>query len=278
MVGYATTTALIKSIDILLNKPGGFLSNDIFPLTYVMDNMPAFEYGAIQQIRNFSLAMRHKFSRSQSQSLEDKDLVIAQNKLNISHTSWMLPSAESQYEEAVEALHRYRANIMNQQDNKAQFYARADNLAHWLDYVNADLGNISQRLSSSVPQKQLDLSLAGETDATQSTPTASVSIDSASWWKIDDNFYEARGTCWAVLNFMYAIEMDFESVLKKKNALVSVQQIIHILEATQGFLWSPMVLNGSNFGFVANHSLVMANYVSRANAALIDLTNLLRNG
>ena len=36
-----------------------------------------------------------------------------------------------------------------------------------------------------------------------------------------------------------------------------------------------MVLNGSPFGFFANHSLVMANYVSRANAALIDLRELL---
>ncbi|MGL4711209.1 MAG: DUF2333 family protein, partial [Shewanella sp.] len=38
------------------------------------------------------------------------------------------------------------------------------------------------------------------------------------------------------------------------------------------------VLNGSGFGLVANHSLVMANYVSRANAAVIDLTNLLSQG
>lgn len=39
-----------------------------------------------------------------------------------------------------------------------------------------------------------------------------------------------------------------------------------------------MILNGSGFGLVANHSLVMANYVSRANAAVIDLTNLLSQG
>ncbi|HEY6894026.1 MAG TPA: DUF2333 family protein, partial [Rhodanobacteraceae bacterium] len=32
------------------------------------------------------------------------------------------------------------------------------------------------------------------------------------------------------------------------------------------------------FGFFANHSLVMANYISRANAAVIDLRELLRRG
>ena len=31
---------------------------------------------------------------------------------------------------------------------------------------------------------------------------------------------------------------------------------------------SPMILNGSGFGLMANHSLVMASYISRANAPL----------
>ena len=39
-----------------------------------------------------------------------------------------------------------------------------------------------------------------------------------------------------------------------------------------------MVLNGDGFGLVANHSLVMASYISRANAAIIDLRNLLQQG
>jgi hypothetical protein len=39
-----------------------------------------------------------------------------------------------------------------------------------------------------------------------------------------------------------------------------------------------MILNGNGFGYVANHSLVMANYISRANAALIELSELLAQG
>jgi len=37
-------------------------------------------------------------------------------------------------------------------------------------------------------------------------------------------------------------------------------------------------LNGEGLGLLANHSLVMASYVSRANAAIIDLRNLLVKG
>lgn len=39
-----------------------------------------------------------------------------------------------------------------------------------------------------------------------------------------------------------------------------------------------MILNGGGFGFLANHSLVMASYISRANAALIRLRDLLNRG
>ena len=74
------------------------------------------------------------------------------------------------------------------------------------------------------------------------------------------------------------MEADFEDVLRKKNATVSFRQIIRELEATQEPLHSPMVLNVSQFGLFANHSLVMANYIARANAAIIDLRFLLQQG
>jgi hypothetical protein len=60
--------------------------------------------------------------------------------------------------------------------------------------------------------------------------------------------------------------------------VVSLRQITRELEATQLPMWSPLILNGTGFGPLANHSLVMASYVSRANAALIDLRSLLQQG
>jgi hypothetical protein len=39
-----------------------------------------------------------------------------------------------------------------------------------------------------------------------------------------------------------------------------------------------MIVNGEGFGILANHSLVMASYISRANAAIIDLRELLSKG
>ncbi|SQH75094.1 conserved protein of unknown function [Shewanella benthica] len=278
VVGYATTTSLIVTMEALLNKRGGWLSNDVTPPSIFMDNMPAFEFGALEQARDLALIMRKEFSRSQSQSMADKDLLAAHSKLNIEHTSWLVPSAEGEYKDAIKLLKLYRAKISATNNQEAQFYARADNLNEWLKEVQKRLGSMSQHLSASVGQDRLNTDLAGDSEASQSTPKPASQQIKTSWWKIDDVFYETRGATWALLNFMKAIEIDFADVLRKKNAQVSLQQIIRELEETQRSVWSPIILNGSGFGVVANHSLVMANYISRANAAVIDLINLLIKG
>ena len=278
IIGYATTSALIDTVEVLLKKPGGWTSNDTMPPGVFLDNMHSFEFGALEQIRDLARAMRKDFSRSQSQSLEDKDLSEAQAKFNIDHTSWLIPRAENEYQEAVKLLDFYRLRISDSSHTNAQFYARADNLNEWLKEVQKRLGGLSQRLSASVETDRINTDLAGDTAAKQTTFAAPVQRVKTSWWQIDNVFYEARGSSWALLNFMRAIEVDFADVLEKKNARASVQQIILELEATQQTVYSPMILNGSGFGVLANHSLVMANYISRANASVIDLTNLLSQG
>jgi hypothetical protein len=276
--GYATTTALIDITSWLVEKPGGFISNDMTPPGLIMDNMPAFEYGVLEQVRDLALVMRLDFSRSQSQSTGDKDLETAQTKVNISHKNWALPSAESEYKDAIKAFKRYRDRLVAVDQTEAQFYTRADNLSDWLREIEKRLGSISQNLSASVGNDMFDTNLAGDPTARQSTESAEELMVQTSWFKVDDVFYQSRGSTWAILHFLKAVEIDFADVLEKKNATVSLKQIIRDLEATQQAVWSPMVLNGSGFGFLANHSLGMANYVARANAALIDLRRLLEQG
>ena len=189
-----------------------------------------------------------------------------------------MPSAESEYDDAINAFKRYRQRLISTNQTDAQFYTRADNLSDWLRKVEKRLGSISQRLSASVGQERYNTELAGDPTAKQATKTADESRIKTAWLDIDNVFYESRGATWAILHLLNAVEIDFADVLEKKNAQVSLKQIIRDLESTQDTLWSPMILNGSGFGLLANHSLVMANYVSRANAALIDLRTLLEQG
>ena len=277
VVGFATTTAVIEVGDTLLHKSGGYLTNDIAPPGVLMDNMPAWEFGVLEMLRDVTLALRKDFSRSQSQSVENEFLVKAQPNLNIDSTKWILPSAESQYGEAIDLIKAYRL-ALTQQQASSQFFARADNLRDYLKEVEKRLGSMSQKLSASVGADIVNTDLAGDAKASQSTPTPMQLTNKTSWFKIDDNFYQARGMAWALLHILRGIEMDFRDILENKNALVSLRQIIRELEATQETVWSPMILNGSGFGMLANHSLVMANYISRANAGIIELAELLNRG
>jgi len=178
----------------------------------------------------------------------------------------------------MESLENYLTRLSDPAQPNAQFYARADNLGAWLGLVEKRLGSLSQRLSASVGQERLNTDLSGDTAATQSTAAPHEVDVKTSWFKIDDVFYETRGSTWALIIFLKAVEVDFHEVLRKKNALISYRQIIRELESTQDKLHAPMVLNGDKFGAFANHSLVMANYISRANAAIMDLRFLLEQG
>jgi hypothetical protein len=278
VTGTMTVATAIHLGNTLLHKRGGYLANDILPPGVFMDNVPNWEFGVILQWRDLALALRNDFSRSQSQSIEDADLREAFNYVSYAHRSWLLPSSESQYDAAVEKLEGYLKRLADDDQSNAQFYARADNLAAYLGLVEKRLGSLSQRLSASVGQERLNTDLAGDPSAAQSTPTPDEGLVKTPWSKVDDVFYEARGTTWALMHILRAIEQDFDGVLRNKNALVSLRQIIRELEESQAPIYSPMILNGSQFGFFANHSLVMANYVSRANAAIIDLRKLLERG
>ncbi|MGO2415937.1 MAG: DUF2333 family protein, partial [Cobetia crustatorum] len=164
--GTATVATLMKLNDTLLHKPGGYLKNDIAPPGLWLDNMPNWEYGVLVQIRDMTREMRKEFSRSQSQSSDDKALGKAESLLFIDANAWMLPKAESEYADANRQLGDYLKRLSDDTQNNGQFYARADNLVAWLSDVENRLGSLSQRLSASVGKSQLNLSLAGDKNAT----------------------------------------------------------------------------------------------------------------
>ena len=276
--GFTTVETLKTVAGTLLNKPGGYLSNDRFPPGVFLDNIPSWEYGVLVQVRDLTRGLRKDFARSQSQSAEDADLAKAEPRFNFDNKSWMLPSSESEYQEGINSLSRYQARLSDPNQKNALFYARADNLNNWLGDVGTRLGSLSQRLSASVGRVKLNSALKTESLQPGQVPVVDEEVVETPWMQIDNVFYEARGQAWALSHLLRAIEVDFADVLAKKNATVSVRQIIRELEAAQEPVWSPMILNGSGYGVLANHSLVMANYISRANAAVMDLRQLLSQG
>ena len=274
--GAVTTATLIEVASTLLEKRGGFLSNDINPISLWLDNISNWEYGALVQVRDLTRVLRNDFSRSQTQSIEDPNLARADPQFHFNNESWIFPTTESQYREGIEALKRYLALLEDPSRREGRFFVRIDSLRHWLGLVATRLGDLAHRLSASVGVEELDTYAVWDLAAALHAPTEP--RYKTPWLKTDDVFYEARGATWALLHFMYAIQIDFAPVLNDKKGMVSMQQIIRKLDEAHRPVWSPMILNGTGYGVTANHSLVMASYISRAGAAVIDLLNLLQQG
>lgn len=278
VTGHATVDTLIEVTRWMLDKPGGYLSNDVMPPGLWLDNMPSFEFGVVVQCRDLARVLRNDYSRSQSQSTEDPALAEAEPALNFSSDSWIFPATESRYRFAVEQLVDYRDRLVDPAAGDARFFARADNLREWLAVVERRLGDLSQQLAASVGRARFDTSLVGSPSGRASQPGVEEELVQTPWLEIDDVFYESRGTAWALLQFLRAARVDFDGVLADKNADVSLRQIIRELEAALTPVGSPVVLNGNGYGLFANHSLVLASYLSRAHSAVIDLRELLEQG
>ena len=276
--GAVFTSTVIELIDNMLEKNGGFISNDLIVKLNAYDNMPNIELGMVYMIRDAMDLLRSDFSRSQSQSKEDPDLKTAQPNMNIDSTSFMFPAAEGSYQDAQDKLNSYLTRMVDPNHPETQFYSRADNLSKYLDKVSQRLGSLSHALVENVGQERFNTELSGDASARETTSTSTSELRKSAYFKIDDNFYEARGSMYALIALFKAIRIDFYEVLEDKNALASIDQIIREMEETQKKVWSPMIMNGSGFGFFANHSLSMASYIGRANAAVIDLRNLLDRG
>jgi len=280
--GVAVVSTIIRVASTLLDKPGGFLHNDMTPPGVIIDNMSNWEYGVLTEVRDSVRSLRNDFSRSQTQSIENQSLQKADSDFNFSAEAWLIPSAEEMYKDGVAMLNQYLADLKSGRDPSARFYTRADNLRAYLQVVEKRLGSYGQRLAASVGDPELtaafDARAQPSPDAEATSSAQQLGAEATPWTEIDDVFYEARGYSWALYHMMTAIQIDFRDVLQQKNAEVSMHQIIRDLEMAIVRKYSPMVLNGHGFGVLANHSLVLASYLGRANAAVIDLRVLLERG
>ena len=275
-IGYVYANTLAHIADVILHKHGGYLTNDVAPPGLFCDNIQSWEYGALVMLRDATTALRNHFARDQSQSAEDPDLAQAEPYFYYEHNSWALPSTEAEYEKGVEALHNYMTRLQNPTSTSrpAQFHSRADNLWQYTEVVIKRLGGLNTRLAASTDR------FSGATHGDPSNPIDinMPTIGQTPWMEIDNVFYEARGACWALLHILKAIKHDFSDILLDKRAMNTVDNMIQAMENALTPTLSPVVLNGDGFGLFANYSLAMANYIARANAAALDLRDVMNRG
>lgn len=278
-VGYVFTNTLAHIAEVLLHKPGGYLSNDVAPPGVILDDIPSWEYGALVMLRDATSALRNHFARDQSQSAEDSDLAVAEPYFYFEHNSWALPSTEAEYQKGIEALHRYMRRLLHHGGNvkQAQFYSRADNLWQYTEVVIKRLGGLSTRLTANT-SSPTNLGPGLTAEERERAEKLGTPLPKVNWWQIDNVFFEARGASWALLHILRAIKHDFSDILLDKRAMRTVDIMIRALEISLEPILSPVILNGDGYGLFANYCLTMANFIARANAAALDLRDIMNRG
>ena len=269
--GSVYTNTLAHIAEMLMEKPGGYMTNDVAPPGVLLDDITSFEYGALVMLRDAASALRNHHARSQSQSAEDPDLGKAEPYFYYEHDSWALPSTEAEYQKGIEALDRYMKRLADPKAKPAaHFYARADNLWQHVEIIIKRLGGLSTRLTASTERFERQFA--------QTADQKAAVISQTPWMEIDNIFWEARGASWALLHILKAIKYDFRDILLDKRADKTVDQMINAMENALDPVLSPMILNGNGFGLFANYSLTMANYIARANSSALDLRDIMNRG
>lgn len=253
-----------RLVDALTDKPGGYLGNDLLPPGSLVDDIPAWERGVLSQVRDLSAALRAPVGLDTGEPALAPDLAEAAAAFSVDPGAWGMPSAESEFHRGREALRRHAARLAAV--DGAPLALREAQFQRWLVLVQGRLDELSARLNAAQAA-----SLRGGAPVAPGTEA----VPATSWSQVDDVFFEARGSAWALLHLLKAAEIDFGGLLAARHADLNLRAAIHELEATQQPLWSPVVLNGSGFGLFANHSLVLANYLHRARAEIGDVQDQL---
>lgn len=268
--GEALLASNIAILDTLLEKPGGYLRNDVMPPGLWLDNMPSWERGVTEQVRDAVTML------GASLNVGNAPLSQANESLAGDLDSWRWPASETvllatrnNLGEAFTALENAAgpndanpASAPNQEaatEADAPATPDASALADWLEQVQQRLQVQTRQLAANVGQSP------GGDQQDESTP----------WLRIDNVFFEARGTTWALLQLMQAAKIDYANVIDSSGSGADFDQLIAELESSQASVWSPVILNGSGFGLFANHSLMMANYTVRASQLVEKIRNQL---
>jgi len=247
---------------------GGWLPNDL-PLSpgWFLDNKPCFQLGVLEVVRYSVRVLRDSLSRQRTTDAIDPDGDSAFTTLSNDPRRWIFPSAESRYARGAEHLNRYARRLSA---GSAAFYPRSDNLIQLLEQYASLLGGVNTRLLNA------SRTLSPLSDNATRTAGATPVFERVPWHRIDDNFYYAQGVGYGLYHLMQAVRIDFAPVLRDKNAVVIVDEIITSL--AESFFEPLIVTNGGKGGLWANHSNNLRVFLDDARQKMNSLITILTQG
>ncbi len=247
--GDLTVSTLITVAETLIDKPGGYLSNDMLPPGVMLKDMHHWEFGVLMQIRDLTTALRDGigYKRTYNKDPEDPDLIIAAASFKIDETSWRNRSMKIKIKEGIRALSNYRNRLGSTHEN-AHF--NTGRLRTWLNTVEHRTAELYQNLSM-IPLH--DQTLVFRDSFALNTPRRSgdfLMITPLS--DLDNPFYETYGSIWALSAITQAIENDFEMLIAGMDATDEMLELIGVLESIQT-KWSSPILTANGMDTLGHH-------------------------
>lgn len=234
--GVALIEAITKPLNYELNERfWGWRPND---LVRIGDNVINFQLGVLEITRRTAIILAERVSRTGESSSFDPQLENAMNWFMIKPNRYWFPSAESKYQDALDALNEYKERLAK---NQAKFFNRADNLIPLLMVYEDLLGSCEENLVKIAEEDGLPVS----------------------FFKADDYIYYTKGVTSTLLSILTAIEHDFGDVIASRQAQGDIHHAItscrHAIEIDPA-----LVMNSDASSIFANHRANQAAPLSHA--------------
>jgi hypothetical protein len=241
------------------------------------------------QLRVLVQGLRFDLGRAGVNAVDHKELREAEGRFNFKHDNIVLPSTDRQYKQGRDLLADY-LDKLNSAASPGQFFApRNDQLINWLEKQKNMLGSYTTMLQDNIGTMTLDTGVltsapipTDEVVAGNATEGVVANKDGDdnlnSFLERDDTFYQVRGGVYALYHTMQAVRTDCKDVINASNAMGIMNRVLNELEQANNPMKSPMVLNGSEYGIIQNHSLVLAAHLAKAHLAIQELQRQLAGG
>ncbi|MGH8010908.1 MAG: DUF2333 family protein, partial [Candidatus Binataceae bacterium] len=179
----------------------------------------------------------------------DRNLVIADTDFRNDATRWMLPSAESKYEDGVRHLRLYVAGLRTNPPTSKELNQR-----------NVELIRLFQAWTDLLGDGHAMLYMSRRPDGGPIRP-----------WNDDDYFYHAQGYAHVMYYMMMAVQREYAQAQKTKPVLTTLfNETIDPLRKADAM--KPLiVLDGSPDSILANHRHNLDAYISEARQKMYSI-------
>ena len=223
--GEAFASTLAALIDHELTSPAGWRPNDfvLWGPSVLADNNANRQFGIIQVARESARVFRDHLTKVSATEYDD-NLVEADTKLRNDERKFWFPSAESRFDDAVEALRRYVKGLESTPPTSKPINRRNVELIRvfqtWTDLLGDAHSNLLKR---------------------------------ASFVRTDDYFYHAQGYAHVMYHLTLAIRQEYAGPLAGRETVIELFERVAESLGRAAMIKPLVVLDGSPSGLFANH-------------------------